>query len=98
MHQNLFNPLRQALRLNPLGLLRWVKARALRIRLNELQHQLSTLQQHMAIDQQLAAMTTRIQLDRVLVSRMHADCVLERQLATQVEALQIAIARLEKRA
>ena len=98
MHQNLFNPLRQASRLNPLGLLRWVKARALRIRFNELQHQLSTLQQHMAIDQQLAAMTTRIQLDRVLVSRMHADSLLERQLATQVEALQIAIARLEKRA
>ena len=97
MHQSLFKPLRQAKRLNPLGLLRWVKARALRIRLYELQHQLSTLQQHMAIDQQLAAMTTRIQLDRVLVSRMHADSLLERQLTTQVEALQTAIARLEQR-
>jgi len=98
MHQSLFKPLRRVKRLNPLGLLRWVKARALRIRLHELQHQLSTLRQHMAIDQQLAAMTTRIQLDRVLVSRMHADSLLERQLTTQVEALQTAIARLEQRA
>jgi hypothetical protein len=98
MHQSLFKPLRRAKRLNPLSLLRWVKARALRIRLYELQHQLSTLRQHMAIDQQLAAMTTRIQLDRVLVSRMHADSLLERQLTTQVEALQTAIARLEQRA
>ena len=96
MHQSLFKTLRQVMRLSPRGLLRWFKARALRIRLNELQHQLSTLQQHMAIDQQLAAMTTRIQRDRVLVSRMHADGLLERQLATQVQALQIAIARLEQ--
>ena len=96
MHQSLFKPLRRALRLSPRGLLRWVKARALRIRVAELQHQLITLRQHMAIDQQLAAMTTRIQRDRVLVSRMHADGLLERQLATQVEALRIAIAQLEQ--
>ena len=96
MHQSLFKPLRQAMRLKPRGLLRWLKARALRIRLTELEHQLRTLQQHMAIDQELAAMTTRIQRDRVLVSRMHADGLLERQLSTQVTALRIAIARLEQ--
>lgn len=91
------NPTNHRRSTNLLGrLVRWYKAQVIRRRIDELEQQLSTLREHMAIDAVLAQQQRpRFLRDAVLLSRMHSDKAMEQCLASALDALKQTLVELE---